>query len=120
MSLPQNCSQAPDRPVRILVVCAHPTVLETLLRVMRGKFSWQVEGCVSSSEASDWLQKEHFDLLLVGSGLSEIDENDLEQRLKRMSPGTSLIWHYGGGSGLLLSEIQAALDARLFHQEMRS
>jgi hypothetical protein len=48
-------------------------------------------------------------LALLGSGISEEAENKLRKIFTHQNPQIKIIQHFGGGSGLLSNEIEAAL-----------
>ncbi|MNR23376.1 hypothetical protein D3C85_1403930 [compost metagenome] len=51
-----------------------------------------------------------FDLVLIGAGLAPETEKQLETALKKLNPIVPVIYHFGGGSGLLYTEIKQALN----------
>jgi len=63
-----------------------------------------------------FLNTTDFHILLVGSGYSEEEECDLAAHLDQFFPDKHLVYHYGGGSGLLFSEIHHKLDESLPEQ----
>lgn len=69
----------------------------------------------SSSTAADLpsvvklLTRERFKLLLLGAGFAEAEQQEIEALIKEKGLPTKVVKHYGGGSGLLYSEIMMAL-----------
>ena len=93
--------------IAILTVCSHPEILQTMLRLVNNNPDWNATGAENEEQALDLLDKQHFDLVLLGSGMDESSAD----RLKTMTPGVKCIQHYGGGSGLLSAEIYGALGS---------
>lgn len=92
--------------IAILAVCSHPEILQTILRLVNNNPDWNATGAETEEQAFTMLNKQHFDLVLLGSGM---DENSAA-RLKTIAPEMKCIQHYGGGSGLLSAEIYGALN----------
>ncbi|MDB5020078.1 MAG: hypothetical protein JWQ28_1205 [Pedobacter sp.] len=95
--------------VKILVVCANPNILRVILRLINANEDWQGLGTSTFEEAKAPLASEKFDLLLIGSGLTQAEEQGLIEYAQSKVPNTRIIQHYGGGSGLLSAEIYQAL-----------
>lgn len=95
------------KKVEILAVCSHPEILQTILRLVNNNPDWDATGAETEEQALDLLDKQHFDLVLLGSGM----DGTTVDRLKTTVPGVKFIQHYGGGSGLLSAEIYGALGS---------
>ena len=54
-------------------------------------------------------QLNKYNLVLLGGGISDISEKKIRALFSRMNAEVPIIQHYGGGSGLLKSEIEVAL-----------
>jgi len=91
---------------QILVVCTHPTILQTIIRLINTHELWHGMGAVSLDEALRISQTNLLDLVLLGAGLRNEEEKVLSTQL---GSKTICVKHYGGGSGLLFAEIQQAL-----------
>ena len=98
-----------QEPLNIIVCCANNEILEVLLRVIRNKSAWQAYGSGSLNEIKCLLEKNsHFNLALIGSGFSLAEENELVNILNQYLPEDKILFHYGGGSGLLFNEVNDA------------
>jgi hypothetical protein len=95
--------------VRILAVCANPDILKVILRLIHANENWEASGRSTPSDGIDALLADQFDLLLIGSGFTEAEEENLVEYVQSNCPDTRIIKHYGGGSGLLSAEIYQAL-----------
>ena len=98
------------RPVQILVICRHPEILQTILRLIRNKPEWQPSGCAPGETALDLIIKQKFDLVLLGAGIEPHEDAQLRKSLSEHQPGALIVQHYGGGSGLLYAEVYQALN----------
>lgn len=94
----------------ILVICSHPGILATLIRLIEKTGEFTACGVATAAEALSSCRSRAFDLILMGAGLAPEAEQDLERKLKEISPESPVIYHFGGGSGLLFTEIKQGLD----------
>jgi hypothetical protein len=95
--------------IRILYFGKNKDILETVIRLLNNHESWSGEGVYELEHVKESLQDEHFDILLLGCGIDEADEEKLRKYLAEFYPAIKIIQHYGGGSGLLSNEILEAL-----------
>ncbi|MCD0490549.1 hypothetical protein LPB86_20080 [Pedobacter sp. MC2016-14] len=94
----------------ILVVGTHEHILKVILRLINANELWQATGCTDATAALELVEEKDFDLVLIGAGLTEEEENLLIKKLKELQPPRPCVKHYGGGSGLLFAEIYGALN----------
>lgn len=94
---------------QILVLANHPEILETIIRLINKNEEWNGAGANSYEEAVTAFQRNKFDLVLLGVGMDDEIERRVLEICNASDPGITCIRHYGGGSGLLFSEIQHAL-----------
>lgn len=59
-----------------------------------------------------YLSSHNCDAVLLGSGMTEVEEKKIEEYLKLNFPSIRLIKHYGGGSGLLMNELMIAFSIK--------
>lgn len=98
-----------ENRTEILVVGKHEDILKTILRLLNAESSWHAEGVSSCEEAIAKCKSHAYAVLLIGGGLTELEEVKLKAEIKLMYPAIHIISHYGGGSGLLYAEIHIAL-----------
>ncbi|MBS1916235.1 MAG: hypothetical protein JST87_08150 [Bacteroidetes bacterium] len=96
--------------IQILVVCNHEEILQTILRLINSNKDWEAIGTNADERAVELFHQHHFDLVLLGSGISDESENKLKKIFQHQNPQIKIIQHFGGGSGLLSNEIYAALS----------
>lgn len=96
----------------ILIICKHPDILATILRLIHKREGWKATGAMSAGEAESLCSTTPVNLVLFGAGVDETEEAQLLITLPLLRPGIRFARHYGGGSGLLYGEvIQALADA---------
>ena len=95
--------------IEILVYGKNEEILNTVIRLINKKESWKGEGSTEEERIIELLQSRSIDLLLLGGGISEEYEKRIRILTRKLSPGTVIVQHYGGGSGLLTYEIETAL-----------
>ena len=96
--------------LQILVVCFHPEILATILRLINSNQAWNAVGSETAEEALELFSENDIDLVLLGSGISRQVEDIIKMRMSEINPKTRIIHHFGGGGGLLLNELQAAIS----------
>jgi len=95
--------------VQILVICTHQEILQTILRLINNNGRWNAVGTSSDENAAELFHQYQFDLVLLGSGIRDEAEKKLREIFTHQNPLIKIIQHFGGGSGLLSNEIEAAL-----------
>ena len=96
--------------MQILVIGRNEQILNTVERLINNNPKWQATACLTDEEAIKACDKQPFDLVLIGGGVDEASEAQLRKAVNERYPGTRVIQHYGGGSGLLATEINMALE----------
>jgi DNA-binding NarL/FixJ family response regulator len=93
----------------ILVICKHPDILAVILRLIHKKEGWTAVGAASTTEAEAICTTVPVNIVLLGAGVEESEEQQLSSSLPALRPEIHFVRHYGGGSGLLYAEILQAL-----------
>ena len=96
--------------IQILIICSHEEILQTIIRLINKNEKWNAIGAINSETAINVFNQQTFDLVLLGSGIDNEDENKLQQIFLQKNPQIKIVQHFGGGSGLLFNEIEAALS----------
>ena len=96
--------------INILYIGRHLEILATVVRLINSNENWNGVGVLSDEEAKDIFLKKDFSLVLLGSGIQEESETELCAFFKNQNSNIVIVQHYGGGSGLLKSEILLALE----------
>lgn len=95
--------------VEILVVGKHPQIMQTILRLINNKPEWNGTGAFTYDEAMDAFTQQNFHLVLIGAGLTPVENDELCRFFNLSKPQIPVVQHYGGGSGLLFAEVFEAL-----------
>ena len=98
------------KKIQILVICNHEEILQTIIRLINNNEKWNATGTAVIEKAIELFHQHKFDLVLLGSGINDEDENKLKRIFTLQNPDIKIIQHFGGGSGLLSNEIEAALS----------
>jgi DNA-binding response OmpR family regulator len=93
----------------ILVICRHAEILQTVVRLVNNNPAWNATGVATDDEAVAAFDAQHFDLVLLGSGIPHESDKQLRAYFTGKKPNIRIVQHYGGGSGLLTAEIYEAL-----------
>ena len=95
---------------KILYIGRHSEIMEIVVRLINANENWEGIGAKTDEEAMRIFQKENIDIVLLGSGIDEESEAMLDVFFRKVNSKIIIIQHYGGGSGLLKSEILLALS----------
>jgi len=98
------------KKIQILVICNHGEILQTIIRLINNNEKWNATGTADIEKAIELFHQHKFDLVLLGSGINDEDENKLRKIFTLQNSDIKIIQHFGGGSGLLSNEIEAALS----------
>jgi hypothetical protein len=96
----------------ILYIGNHTQILETVLRLINAQEGWIGLGAADEAQAMVVFEENDIDLVLLGCGLDPEIEENLAALFEEKKPGIPVVQHYGGGSGLLYSEILLALQKK--------
>jgi DNA-binding NtrC family response regulator len=98
------------KTIDILYIGGHFEILETVIRLINANENWNGVGVMKDEEAKEVFRNKNFSVVLLGSGIQEESEVELCAFFKKQNPNIVIVQHYGGGSGLLKSEILIALE----------
>jgi hypothetical protein len=94
----------------ILYIGRHLEILATVVRLINSNENWNGVGVMNDEEAKEIFLRKDFSIVLLGSGIQEESEAELCTFFNKQNPNIIIVQHYGGGSGLLKSEILLALE----------
>ncbi|MFV5696051.1 hypothetical protein ACM55G_11520 [Flavobacterium sp. LB3P122] len=94
----------------ILYIGRHIEILAIVVRLINSNEGWSGVGVMNDDEAEEIFCQKEFSLVLLGSGIQKESETSLRAFFKKQNPNIIVVQHYGGGSGLLKSEIIVALE----------
>jgi hypothetical protein len=109
-------------PVNILVIGRDPEILKVVLRLLNDHPSaaghagsarphaYHAVGSTDPDQARSLFADTDIDLVLLTNGLDAKLDASLRDEFLTRRPGTRILQHFGGGSGLLFAEITQALN----------
>jgi len=95
--------------IQILVIGRNEQIVATVERLINNNPAWQATTCLTDEGAVTICAQQKFDLVLLGGGIDAASDAYLRNAINEHQPGITIIQHYGGGSGLLATEINMAL-----------
>ena len=88
-----------------LILGKNQPILEILLRLVNANENWNANGFSDEKLAQDYFMKNKLDFVLLSSGIEDKTEKEFAVFCSKNQPDVEVIEHFGGGSGLLQSEI---------------
>jgi hypothetical protein len=99
--------------IQILVIGRNEQIVQTVVRLINNNEAWKASFALTDADAIRLFENQAFDLVLFGGGIEPDSDTLLRSVFTAQRPQTIIIQHYGGGSGLLATEINMALEARV-------
>lgn len=90
--------------VTILVVGTNKDIIKTIAKLIDKEQNWHAVVAHSLAQAHAACAQQPINLLLIGAGLLDTEEEELKNLGK--TKNIPVVSHYGGGSGLLYAEIK--------------
>jgi len=88
-----------------LILGKNQPILEILLRLVNANENWNAIGFSDEKLAQKYFMKNKLDFVLLSSGIEDSIEKEFSAFCLKAHPDVEIIEHFGGGSGLLQSEI---------------
>jgi hypothetical protein len=98
--------------INILAIGYNLPIMEVVNRLINNHGNWKGTVELSREHAALKLESGKYDAVLLCAGVTSQDEIAFRQIIEKFNPEAILIRHFGGGSGLLESEIRLALDKK--------
>lgn len=95
--------------INILIVCTNQPIANTIARLINKMEDWRASVALSLNDALEHCYAKTYHVILIGSGITQAQEDILNLHLEKLNAATPIVKHYGGGSGLLYAEIYQAL-----------
>lgn len=93
------------KTLEFLLLGKNEAILAILLRLVNAYEDWNAVAFSSEKEAQDYFQNHKIDVVLLSSGIEDHVEKEFTLFCLEQQPEVEVIEHFGGGSGLLKSEI---------------
>lgn len=97
--------------INILYIGRHPEITTTVNRLLNNNEEWNGLCTTRDDEAQALFTAHDISIVLLGNGISREEETELRSFFAAHNPMAKIVQHYGGGSGLLKSEIYMALNS---------
>jgi hypothetical protein len=98
--------------LKFLILGKNEAILAILIRLVNANENWEAVGFNHETLAQDFFLKNKVDFVLLSSGIEDHIEKEFTVFCLENQPEVEVIAHYGGGSGLLQSEIFHRLDQK--------
>ncbi len=96
--------------IQILGIGRNPVVLQKLLRFINENPKWEGTGTVDDESAVEIFHQRKYDIIFLIDAIEEASEKKFRSLFTFNNPEIIFIKHNGSSTGLLVSEIQEALD----------
>jgi hypothetical protein len=93
------------KKLNFLVIGKNEQILCVLKRVIQYNKNWNAIITNNEIDLYRIISNNKIDIVLLSCGLEKDVENKINNYVTKNNPGTKVIEHYGGGSGLLLNEV---------------
>ncbi|WP_289660920.1 hypothetical protein [Flavobacterium panacagri] len=93
------------KTLEFLLLGKNEAILAILLRLVNAYEDWNAVAFSNETEAQDYFQNHKIDVVLLSSGIEDHVEKNFTTFCLKQQPDVEVIEHFGGGSGLLKSEI---------------
>jgi len=97
--------------IEILVVGRNPEIVQTVVRLINNNPAWNATPALTDHDAVSLFQTRPFAMVLLGGGITPESDALLRKAFTSRNPEITIIQHYGGGSGLLATEINMAIES---------
>ena len=98
--------------LEFLILGKNDAILAILLRLVNADENWNAVGFNDEKKAQDYFLTNKIDMVLLSSGIEDHIEKEFTSFCSKNQPEVEVIEHFGGGSGLLKSEILHRLDQK--------
>ena len=95
-----------------LILGKNQAILEILLRLVNANEDWNAAGFNDEKLAQQYFLENKPDFVLLSSGIEDDIEKEFTNFCLENHPDIEVIEHFGGGSGLLQSEIYDRLHKK--------
>ena len=93
------------KTLKFLLLGKNEAILAILLRLVNADENWNAVAFHHEKEAQEYFLNHKIDIVLLSSGIEDQIEKSFTSFCLEKQPEVEVIEHFGGGSGLLRSEI---------------
>lgn len=98
--------------LEFLILGKNQSILEIVVRLVNAKENWNAIGFGDENLAQKYFLENKIDFVLLSSGIEDAVEKEFTHFCIKHQPEVEVIEHFGGGSGLLQSEIYDRLHKK--------
>ncbi|QSW88568.1 MULTISPECIES: hypothetical protein [Flavobacterium] len=91
--------------LQFLLLGKNEEILAILLRLVNAYDEWNAVAFSNEKEAQEYFLNHKIDVVLLSSAIEDQVEKEFTSFCLKQQPNVEVIEHFGGGSGLLKSEI---------------
>ena len=92
---------------KVIALGTNEDIINTVVRLMDKMEGYQGKAVLTVEALKDCLTKDPHDIVLICSGYENETIATITQQAAAILPDIKVIEHFGGGSGLLLSELES-------------
>lgn len=100
------------KTLEFLLLGKNEEILTILLRLVNAVENWNGISFNNEKEAQEYFQNNKIDIVLLSSAIEDHVEKEFTSFCLKHQPDVEVIEHFGGGSGLLKSEILHRLHVK--------
>ncbi len=100
------------KQLQFLLLGKNEAILAILLRLVNADENWNGVAFNNEKEAQQYFQNNKIDIVLLSSAIEDHIEKEFTSFCLKHQPDVEVIEHFGGGSGLLKSEIMHRLHLK--------
>jgi hypothetical protein len=100
------------KTLEFLLLGKNEEILVILLRLVNANENWNGVAFNNEKEAQEYFQNNKIDIVLLSSAIEDHVEKEFTSFCLKNQPDVEVIEHFGGGSGLLKSEIMHRLHLK--------
>lgn len=100
------------KTLEFLILGKNEAILTILLRLVNANENWNAVGFNDENTAQDYFLKNKIDMVLLSAAIEDHVEKEFTSFCLKHQPEVEVIEHFGGGSGLLQSEIYHRLHLK--------
>jgi len=94
----------------IIIFGKNIEIIEVVERIINKNMDWNAFSTSDLKQVFNKLTSENFDILLLSSGISNDEFEEIESFCAKNCENTILLHHYGGGGGLLKAGIEMSIQ----------
>ena len=91
---------------KVLVAGVDQLITNVIVRLLNQMEGYSGVTANSTTEMAESLRASDYDILLIGAGFDQAQERSMTKEALEIRPNIKVLEHYGGGCGLLITELE--------------